>query len=107
MVFTAAHGEKAEKLLDAAIANSDSARVALRVGALSEKGLDPPVDEEVMDELLQESLSVTETQELAWKNRKIWIRGSHPHALSAHYCAMPRADRCCCLCVYVCAPSGR
>ena len=42
--FAAAHGAAAERMLDAAVANSDSARIALRVAALQEKGIDPPVD---------------------------------------------------------------
>ena len=42
--FASMHGGAAERMLDAAIANSDSARIALRVAALQDKGIEPPVD---------------------------------------------------------------
>ena len=39
------HSAAAERMLDAAIANADSARLAIRVAALHDRGFDPPVDE--------------------------------------------------------------
>ena len=59
--FASIHGgADFERLLDAAIANSDAARIALRVSMLMSKGLQPPVDMAVLLEMLVECLSAEE-----------------------------------------------
>jgi hypothetical protein len=81
--FVAANGSEAERMLDAASANSDSARVALRVAALQDKGIEPPVDEKVMDELLTESLTPEQLRGLSARTDRIPVeflisRGINP-----------------------------
>ena len=49
--FANMHGAPAERMLDAAVANSDSARIALRVAALQDKGIEIPVDEAVIADI--------------------------------------------------------
>ena len=71
--FANLHGPAAERMLDAAVANSDSARIALRVAALQDKGIEPPVDEAVMNEMLNESLSPQEMADLMKKTRDIGL----------------------------------
>ena len=80
--FAAAHGAEAELMLRAAVENSDSARVALRVNALMSKGIDPPVDEAVMGEMLSENLSTEEMGELRWKTRKIALESCVTYRVS-------------------------
>ena len=70
--FVGLHGANAadfERLLDAAIANSDAARIALRVSMLMSKGLQPPVDMDVLLEMLVECLSAEEVCHLRFQQR--------------------------------------
>ena len=53
-----------ERVADAATSNADAARISLRVSALQSKGIEPPVDEAVMDEMLGESLTADELKAL-------------------------------------------
>ena len=60
-----------ERMLDAAMANADLASIDLRVKRLQAKGIDPPVDEMAVEELLAQHLPGEEMRALSTDEQQL------------------------------------